>query len=405
MHIDTRYPGAVPAGILTRDGTTFEVRPFTDRSGSQTFHWRGRIEGLRPREHATILLRWPPRWTAADVVQRIPGASAETAERMADHESFARVLPRCLVSRTADRDWQPVAAELLEDGDCVQFTIEGETSAVEVATQLPYDWQELQDLLESCRRNPFASVIPLGHSSAGLDVACVSVVSPDPRAPVVYLQGFQHNTEFTGPIVLDRLLRQLLGPQGEALRAARTWHVTPVVNADACFYGPTYEMGPQPRALHAVENLNRDWQEGSRPETAAVRAFLSRLEAAGRGPRLALDLHNGWSHAGASGACYTILPDHRATAAYVARQTRFADHMLANTDHTAPGAYWHHDTGGTAFAAWLPTLIPDCIAHTVEFSRHQWWDRAAGRFVDASPDRVERFAAQFGPAICAFGLP
>ncbi len=389
--------------MLRLDERTFEIRPSTTQSGSQTFFWRGLLTGLDAKAPVRLQLRWPPKWTVQDVLKRLPDANEETARRMTEHDSFAAALPKVLIWSVDGRNWQPIEGVQRVDADTVAWTTDGWSGQVHVATQLAYTWTDLQDLLGHLRDQPSCRVRRIGLSQAGLDVHAVSVPAGAANAPAVYVQAYQHVTEFTGPWVIDRLLRRLTGPDGERLRQAVNWHFVPAVDVDALFYGPSWAGMDRPWPSVRDRNPNRDWQEGTWPEVAAVRDFLAELDAAGHRPAIALDLHNGWWKVHAPGSCYTIACDGLADPRYIAAQKRFVAFMLARTDHAEPGNTWQHAAvGGTTFANWVAGQFPGCLGHTVEFSRHLWWDRQAGRYVDARPEHPGRFAVQFADALHAF---
>lgn len=389
--------------MLRLHADTFEIRPYSPQSGSQTFFWRGLLTGLDSNSPVRLQLRWPPEWTVQDVLKRLPEANEETARRMTEHDSFAAALEKVLIWSADGRHWQPVEGVQRVDDDTVTWATDGWPSEVHVATQLAYTWADLEGLLACLRERPCCQVRRIGRSQAGLDLHAVSVPAKSPDAPTVYVQAYQHVTEFTGPWVIDTMLRRLTGAEDLVLRQDVNWHFVPAVDVDALHYGPPWAMAERSWPSVRDRNPNRDWQEGTWPEVAAIRAWLAELISAGQAPAIALDLHNGWWKVHAPGSCYTLACEGHADPQYIAAQKRFVAFMLGRTDHAEPGSTWQHAAiGGSTFANWMRDRAPKCLAHTVEFSRHIWWDRQAGRYVDARPEHPARFAVQFADALHAF---
>ena len=42
-----------------------------------------------------------------------------------------------------------------------------------------------------------------------------------------------------------------------------------------------------------------------------------------------------------------------------------------------------------------------CLVHTVEFSRHLWWDRASQQYVPPAPEHPARYARDARDALAA----
>ncbi|MFW6066275.1 MAG: M14 family zinc carboxypeptidase, partial [Planctomycetota bacterium] len=292
----------------------------------------------------------------------------------------------------------------LTDDRTVSVPIRGTGRDIYLVTQKPYTADRLAALLGDAERAEPGCVRTLGLSQAGLPVSAVLLESDaGPDAPTVYLQGYQHVTEFSGPLVIDAMIRHLLsGSPGRELRRKLAFHFAPVVDVDAVFYGPGIMLDPHPPGELRAKNPNRDWRDLTWPEVRAVEGFLRKQLESGRRYVAGLDLHNGWHMADDSGGAYTVSSPEDHGEQTAARQKEFVDHMLARTDHEKPGNYWQHTAGGRTFKACFMDLTGNPIAHTVEFSRHMWWNREKQQYVPYGPDHPGKFARQAAEAMAEF---
>ncbi len=393
LEVDYLFDGGTPCDVeRRRDGSIF-CRPFSTVSGTQHFACGVRVSGDADEFPVKLTVAWPRRWRGEDVPV---GFEPEIARRMTAPDSFVRVLHRCCVflPRGGERWERLINVGVDEGSETASVVLSGPGV---VATQRPYTWAEHRSLIGWAREQPACVVDEIGRSREGLPIHAVTIAGSDARAPTVWVQAYQHVTEYTGPIVIDAMARRLAAREASEAASRLTWQFVPAVDIGGLRYGVGYHVGPRSSACVRDRNPNRDWHEGTWPEVAAVRSFIEAELEAGRRYGLALDLHNGWDRAHTSGACYTVHPD-SAGVDYVNRQRSFVDWMYDHTDHTEPGQYWQHDTAGRSFTSYFAQLT-GALAHTVEFSRHLWWERASRSYRPIEPTDPERFVAQAVDAI------
>jgi hypothetical protein len=402
MQVVYDFDGGTP-GLVEQVGTEhFRFLPYANQSGCQWFHVCVRVDGLAAGQRATVEIKWPPIWRAEDCP---PVSPPEQIRRWTTYDSFSIVAVNTVVRSPDGVQWTPIegVSRRAED-DTLLIPTKGNGAPVMVATQCPYRLAQYVDLIERCRASRRVTVDVIGRTQTGFALHAVRCEAA-PGAPTVYVQAYQHATEFSGPLVADAMLRRLMD-ESVALPAGINFHFVPVVDLDALVYGMPmllHQTLERPLRL-AYPNPNREWRDRHWPEVAAIRNWITRQVAAGTRYVVALDLHNGWYKASASGATYTVAqPQDGMPADYIARQKAFVDHMYARTDHQEPGSYWQHATGGVTFATVFPGLTGGALAYTLEFSRHMWWDRAARTYVAARPEFHARFAVQALDALGSYG--
>jgi len=274
----------------------------------------------------------------------------------------------------------------------------GDGKSIYVCTQIPYRPAYYAALLDHVRRLAPDCLHEIGRSQAGQPLYVVSLPAtgrPADRAPTIYIQALQHHGEHSGGFITHTLLRDLLNEAaGGPLRERVNWQIMPMFDVDG-FHGRTGEADRQLRR----KNPNRDWDVAAWPEVAAVKRWWQRRLDAGCRYAVGLDLHNGWSHRNASGACYTVFADDEAPADEIAEQKRFIDALYARTDHEI-GKHWAHRLPcGMSCKHAFHAMTGSPLAFTVEFSRHLWWDRASQTYVPARPDHPTRWARDAAPAL------
>jgi hypothetical protein len=394
-----QFPAGTPCRAEESEHARLLCHPFANRSGCQWFHFCVRVEGLRDGQELTLDVEWPPIRSA----DQLPDADAETLRRETEYDSFAKVLPRiCLLS--ADLwSFSPAHGVELTGERTVSVPLLGTGRDLYLATQMPYTPARHAALLAEAERAEPGCVHTLGLSQAGLEVSTVRLeADAGSDAPTVYIQAYQHITEFSGPLIAEAMIRHLLaGGPGRELRRNVTFHITPAVDVDAVFYGPSLALDPRPSELRK-KNPNRDWQDLTWPEVRAIDGFLRSEVAGGRRYVAGLDLHNGWHMADDSGANYTVSTVEDAGEKTVAEQKAFIDHMLSRTDHERVGNYWQHAAGGRTFKSYFQRLTGVSLAHTVEFSRHLWWNRRKQAYEPYAPHHPEQFARQATAALAEF---
>lgn len=387
---------------VTRTGENrFACRPYATRSGCQWFYFCVRIENLPPDKRIKLDIHWPRIRTASD----LGDVDEEQLRRETEYDSFAKVLTKiCLLSDDLLSFRRAEGVELTDD-ETVSLPVCGTGGDLYLVTQMPYTATRHAALLADATQAEPDCVKTLGLSQAGLPVSAVLLESDaGPEAPTVYVQGYQHVTEFSGPLVIEAMIRHLLdGGPGRGLRKNLAFHFVPAVDVDAVFYGPAIMLNPRPVADDLrTKNPNRDWRDLDWPEVAAVERFLREQVDSGRRYVAGLDLHNGWHKAEDSGGAYTVSSPDEHDGQTAASQKEFVDHMLARTDHEKPGNYWQHAAGGKTFKAYFIDLADTPIAHTVEFSRHMWWNREKQQYVPYGPDHPGNFAPQAAEAMVEF---
>ncbi len=400
IRVSFNFPGGTCCRVERIDDKRFRCRPYASRSGCQWFHFCARVEGLPAGEQITLDLRWPSKLTAED----LPSADQETLERETQYDSFAKVLPHTCLLGDDMRTFRPAENVELTGDQTVTVPISGTGGDIYLATQMPYTAARHAELLADAETTEPGCVKQIGLSQAGLPVAAVVLESDaGADAPTVYIQAYQHITEFSGPLVVDAMVRHLLdGAPGRELRRNLAFHFVPAVDVDAVYYGPALLLDPRPVEDLRSKNPNRDWKDRTWPEVRAVQDFLRQQAGSGRSYVAGLDLHNGWHMAHDSGGAYTVGADESDGAGAVERQKEFVDHMYARTDHEKPGNYWWHSTGGSSFKAFFIDLAGTPLAHTVEFSRHMWWNREKREYEPYAPHHPQQFARQAAEALVEF---
>lgn len=383
------FDGGTPGLVERRPDGTMRFKPSANQSGCQWFYICLKLEGLAAGDTEVVEIEWPRIWREEDCPA---AATEEQVRRWTTYDSFCKAAVYTVI-RSSDRsNWRPVTGVTRnEQEDVLHIPVVGDGCPVYLATQRPYCYKHYEQLVATCRDAATIEVETVGLSQAGLDLHAMRV-EPCPGGPTVYLQAYQHATEFSGPLIVDAMLRLVAAGEVGNINL----HMVPVVDVDALYYGmPLLLAQTQSDSLRRrYPNPNREWKAPHWPEVRAVRTYLQRQVAAGTRYAVALDLHNGWYMAHTSGATYTIGSEKDGVDENCREQQRhFVDFMYACTDHQQPGSYWQHDADGATFAANAPAFI-GAPAHTIEFSRHIWWDRQLKRFVPVRPEFHERYARQ-----------
>ncbi|MFW6154167.1 MAG: M14 family zinc carboxypeptidase [Planctomycetota bacterium] len=398
MEVHTDFFEASHCAIESLATNRVRCRLISERSGSQTFHFCVRLDGLADGRLGELEIVWPRVWTAADLPA---DANAETVSRMTGHDSFLSVLPRVTL-RSRDLDtWTPIEGVRIDEAsDTAVVPLVGDGKPIYVCTQIPYRPDHYTALLDHVRRLAPECLHEIGRSQATrpLYVVALPATSGEPsEAPTVYIQALQHHGEHSGGFIVNTLLRDLLdATTGGPLRERVNWQIMPMFDVDG-FHGLAAEADDVRR-----KNPNRDWDVADWPEVAAVKRWWHQQRDAGCRYAVCFDLHNGWSHRNASGACYTVFADDEAPPALIAEQKRFIDSLYARTDHET-GKHWAHKLPfGLSCKHAFYELTGAPLSFTVEFSRHLWWDRPSRAYVPARPDHPVRWARDMAPALVAY---
>ena len=397
VQVDSGFPAGTGGRVERRAEDHLAFIPQTTAPGGQFFYVCVRVDHLQAGRPLRLDIVWPPALKADAASGPAPKGDA-ARNYMA---SFAAVAPQVTFQSGDLRAWTPVAGVTLADENTIRVPVVGTGRPLYVATQIPYHAGLYDDLIRHVKEREPAALEEAGQSHGGrpLHVITLEATRPEARPRTVYIQAYQHLTEFSGPLVADAAVRYLLDTDaGRKARRDLSFQVLPVFQVDSLAPG----RAGAPRSGQ-TSNPNRDWSAKTWPEVRAVDAFLRRQAAGGRKYVLGFDLHSGWSQPKASGACYTIFPKGQADEAAVARQKQFIDFMYARTDHEAPGRYWAHDAEGTFKQYFYETT--GAPSYTVEFSRFMWWNRAAKAYEPYRPEHPARFAGQFIDAIAEFCGP
>jgi hypothetical protein len=402
MNITTDFPEATPCEIEIQSPSRARCRFTSKTCGSQTFHFCVRVEGLARGQQAELEVIWPVVTTPSS---RKPEPGSGKSQVMMD--SFLTVVPKTLM-RSRDLDnWLPLAGVRLdEEADTMVVPLVGDGEPIYLASQVPYRPSYYQALLEHVRSGAPDALREIGRSQAGsplyvVDLPATGADAAD--APAVYVQALQHCGEHSGAFVVDTLLRMLLdGEAAQPLRRRVHWQIMPMLDVDGFHRRQDQAIATLGSNVRG-KNPNRDWNVGEWPEVAAVLNWWQQQMDAGRRYRACLDLHNGWSNRGESGASYTVFTDDVAGAEDIASQREFIDFMYARTDHEI-AKYWASRTAAGHMtckeAFYRATDTP--LSFTVEFSRHMWWDRTSQSYVAPRPDHPRRWAHDMAPAMVEF---
>ncbi len=401
MLLDYNFDGGTP-GICERiSDDRLRFIPYANRSGCQWFYVCVRITGLPASGTAMLSIKWPRLWNADDCP---PELDQESITRLTTYDSFAMAARNTVIQSHDMNNWVPVEnVELREEDNTLEIPIKAHGAPVYIATQRPYTAQHYHKLIEDCGGQDACNIKQIGLSQAGRPLYGF-FFGKKPKNPLIHIQAYQHATEFSGPLVADAMIRLLCSEDYAGMLQDVSFDFIPAVDIDALHYGMPlilHQTKEQPERLKH-ENPNRDWAAMHWPEVKAVIELIKSRMGDGRVYALGIDMHNGWHKAGDSGATYTIsAQDEKTNPDHIRKQKDFVSFMYDNTDHQKPGTFWQHPTGGRTFSAAF-TQHTGTPAHTLEFSRHIWWDRSESRFVHARPEFHERFAQQALKAMHAY---
>lgn len=413
LRLDCEFEGGTPFSVTRPNAGVLRLHPDTPFSGTQWFYFCVRIQSESATAGpARIEIQWPEKWSPDNLP---PGVDAELAFRMTSHDSFAQASHRTIFVSRDMTTWEKLPTQPADAAGVLAVDLPPVgPEPLYLATQIPYRLSDYQALLAAAEAAEPGVVRQVGTSQHGRPVVVLRFPAggeggPSAEAPVVFIQAYQHLTEFSGCHVVDRMVRQLAGNPNHPLRRQASVEIVPALDVDGLAEGVPLLIDPKrgcgdkgepPRSMET--NPNRVWHTGLWPEVEAIRQWIEQGLAEGRAYRLFLDLHNGWYKLDHSGACYTVSCDDEATPERISREKQFADWMLERTDHERPGRYWQHNTGGRTFAAWTAGRCPTAQSHTIEFSRHIWWNRSRQGYEDAGVQHHRQFADQALSALAEY---
>lgn len=347
---------------------------------NQWFLFYARIEGA-VGEEVHIDLQWP----AYDPQQREPGTNSSASFYTAAHE--------CIFVSNDEISWRRIEDVKTDPGNwLLQFSLTLTEPVCFVSVNLYYTRKQYAQLRRALTGSPYITETTIGSSWDGQEIPLF--IATDPTVPagqkqIIYLQGAQHCSEFSGPYTLDAMLRYLAGGLDGAAELLQKYefHIVPVLSMAGWANGAQEHYG--------VKNPNRDWEEFELPEPQAVDAYLRSLSSK---PVILLDLHNGWTDYVNDGASITVMKD--LPEEVLNEQTRFAEMLISQSDDLAPGRIWQNTSKPWIFKGYAQKNYG--LGFTMEFSRFSIYDRKEGRRVPLTQARYQRFGVQLAHVIDAF---
>ena len=225
----------------------------------------------------------PSPWYAFRVKASAP---VEITVRLAIATAKSR--PRARVSedgiawkRVADADWKGESGA----AECV-LQLKVGPKPVWVASNHLISVDQLWAWTDALAKKPGAAMRTIGRSIAGRPIKLVEIDQGAPANYVIVI-GRQHPPEVTGSIGLMAFMDRVMDDSETSKAFRKKFRVVtvPLVNPDGVHEG-------QWRSTLGAVDSNRDWNDFSQPETAAVRdAILEIQKRAGTRLFLLLDFH------------------------------------------------------------------------------------------------------------------
>jgi len=268
--------------------------------------------------------------------------------------SVAAELKTMVVSENG-REWTSVPTESLP-GNRVRLTVEMPGPRLYVARLEPYRLSDLERLLESSRGNPRVRMEAIGKTAAGRELEIIRIGSD--RAPYrVFLRARAHPWESGSSWVAEGFIRRLLKDDAGARRFLERYaaYVLPMANMDGVARGMT-------RFNIRGKDLNRNWDKPAdpalAPENAALERWLEAAIAAGRGPHLAIELHND-----GRGLLHISRPPVPHLDRHLSRMATFEGLLRTRTWFTEGSTNAAFRNSGTLGDGWLQRYGIDAVVH------------------------------------------
>jgi hypothetical protein len=268
--------------------------------------------------------------------------------------SVAAELKTMVVSQNG-REWTSVPTESLP-GNRVRLTVEMPGPRLYVARLEPYRLSDLERLLESLRGNPLVRMEAIGKTAGGRELELIRIGSD--RAPYrVFLRARAHPWESGSSWVAEGLIRRLLKNDDGARRLLEQYaaYVLPMANMDGVARGMT-------RFNIRGKDLNRNWDQPAdpslAPENAALERWLEGAIAAGRGPHLAIEIHND-----GRGLLHISRPPVPQLDRHLSRMAAFEKLLRARTWFTEGSTTAAFRNSGTLGDGWLQRYGIDAVVH------------------------------------------
>ena len=251
--------------------------------------------------------------------------------------------------------WRTVPTDSLP-GNRVQLRVTMTAARLHVARMEPYRLSDLERLLERIRSHRLVRIESIGHTVAGRQLQIVRVGDPA-AASHVFVRARAHPWEAGSNWVAHGLIERLLTDDEESRRFLRSYSVSilPMANVDGVARGGT-------RFNLRGMDLNRGWDKPAdptlSPENAALERWLEGEIAAGRKPRLALELHND-----GNGRLHISRPPVPDLDRYLSRMTILADLLWRHTWFTEGTTNPEFRNSGTLGEGWLLRYGIDAVVH------------------------------------------
>jgi zinc carboxypeptidase len=253
------------------------------------------------------------------------------------------------------RTWRTVPTDSLP-GNRVQLKVEMRGPKLYVARIEPYRLSDLERLLDAIRGNPLVEISSIGRTVEGRDMEIIRI--GDVAAPYrVFVRARAHPWEAGSSWVAQGLIQRLLKQDEESKKFLKVFclYILPMANKDGVARGGT-------RFNLNGKDLNRDWDAPVNaslvPENAALEGWLERMIAAGRGPHLALELHND-----ASGLLHISRPPVPQLDRHLARMAILEELLRKHTWFTEGSTTAAFRNTGTLGDGWLQRYGIDAAVH------------------------------------------
>jgi hypothetical protein len=254
------------------------------------------------------------------------------------------------------RQWRAVATESLPVNR-VQLRVEMAGTKLYVARIEPYRLTDLNRLLAAIRDDQRVNVSTIGKTAGGRSLEVVRIGDPALAPYRVFVRARAHPWESGSSWVAQGLIERLLKRDAEASRFLRTYtlYVMPMANKDGVALGRTRFN------LHG-KDLNRNWDKPADPqlvpENAALEGWLESMIAAGRGPHLAIELHND-----GNGRLHISRPPVPQLERYLGRMVLLEQLLRDNTWFTEGSTNAAFRNSGTLGDGWLERYGVDALVH------------------------------------------
>lgn len=336
--IDTGFENASPLWYDV-DGEVIRIHLLYDHERSSPNRAAGHIHFLlhaRPGAKLTLEFR-----NLDNVWNGQPGSVAGELKTVAISED--------------GRVWRTVATESLP-GNRVQLKLEMRGPKLYVARAEPYRLSDLDRLLASIRGNPLVEISSIGKTVAGRNLEVIRIGHQ--AAPYrVFVRARAHPWEAGSNWVAQGLIQQLLKQDENARAFLKVFSLTvmPMANKDGVARGGTRFN------LHG-KDLNRNWDAPAdpalAPENAALERWLEQAIAAGRGPHLAIELHND-----GNGRLHISRPPVPQLDRHLARMAIFEELLRRHTWFTEGRTNAAFRNSGTLGDGWLQRYGIDAVVH------------------------------------------